>query len=576
MNTTMTWLFNVLVRNRTRFEYTWTQVSLIIAVYLVFVLNAISLWRNTSWHSMVSVLVALCAMIGLTAGVFVLLRLSNLFGLIFYKLFASFVLLSSAAASFYMVMHNVVIGYGVIASVLTTDTDLHGEQFGWRFVLWMLVFGVLPVLWLWRVRVLSTKTMRQRVQNWGVSLVIAIVCALGAFKYMDFIERKAAIATNTFAPSPSGRIAHSYVPSNWLTAVGLFAYEKSYAQNTTLFDPATAFQYQLPDLSDTYVVFIIGETTRSDHMGIFGYERDTTPKLQRESNLIALRAVSCDTATKLSLNCMFVRPQGVSDNEQRTVHEKNVFSVLRSLGLSSELFALQSEAWFYRSTQPNNFMIREMITAQLQNTGQRIDDSVFVPLIKQSIEQHPKGKHLVILHTKGSHYLYSERYPESFARFKPECKSADGQCSLASLINAYDNSVLYIDTVLTDIFGELRDKKAIVFYSSDHGESLSENMHFHATPRARAPSEQFRVPFMVWMSDSYIHANVANEQAFAQLKNLQSQKIIVSHQNIYDSVLGCLGVKSAQEEALNLQNNLCSPKWQANSVLNINQRIYSN
>ncbi len=33
------------------------------------------------------------------------------------------------------------------------------------------------------------------------------------------------------------------------------------------------------NVDDTYVVFIIGETTRWDHMGIFGYERNTTPKL---------------------------------------------------------------------------------------------------------------------------------------------------------------------------------------------------------------------------------------------------------------------------------------------------------
>ncbi len=36
------------------------------------------------------------------------------------------------------------------------------------------------------------------------------------------------------------------------------------------------------NVDDTYVVFIIGETTRWDHMGIFGYERNTTPKLAQE------------------------------------------------------------------------------------------------------------------------------------------------------------------------------------------------------------------------------------------------------------------------------------------------------
>lgn len=555
-------------------ECTLSRVSLTAAVYLAIVLNAISLWRNTDLHSMSSVGVALCTLIGLTAGAFVLLCLASLLGSVFYKVFVSFLLLCSVAASFYMVMHNVVIGYGVIASVLTTDMDLHGEQFGWRFLLWMFLLGVLPALWVWRVKIIKSDSLARRTKELGLAMAVAIALSIGSFKGMDAIERKVAKQTNTFAPSPSGRVAHSYVPSNWLAALGLFVYEKSYSQGTELLDPAAVFKYDLPDLTDTYVVFVIGETTRSDHMGIFGYERDTTPKLEQEPNLIALRGVSCDTATKLSLNCMFVRPQGVSDNEQRTVSEKNIFSVLRSLGFSSELFALQSEAWFYRSTQPNNFLIREMVTAQLQNTGQRIDDGVLIPFMKQSIEQHPKGKHLVVLHTKGSHYLYSERYPEEYAKFKPECMSADGQCTQAALINAFDNSVLYIDSMLVDLFDQLRNKKAIVFYSSDHGESLSENMHFHATPRARAPAEQFRVPFMVWMSDAYIKANPQNESAFEQLKKLQAQKVVVSHQSIYDTVLGCLGVQSAQEQALNPKNNLCSSQWQTSLTSSTNQYIY--
>ncbi|WP_219373265.1 sulfatase-like hydrolase/transferase, partial [Enterobacter sp. BIDMC 29] len=53
-------------------------------------------------------------------------------------------------------------------------------------------------------------------------------------------------------------------------------------------------------IDDTYVVFVIGETTRWDHMGILGYDRDTTPKLAQEKNLVAYRGYSCDTATKLS------------------------------------------------------------------------------------------------------------------------------------------------------------------------------------------------------------------------------------------------------------------------------------
>ena len=46
--------------------------------------------------------------------------------------------------------------------------------------------------------------------------------------------------------------------------------------------------------------------TRSDAEAII--------KLAQEKNLVAFRGYSCDTATKLSLRCMFVRQGGADDN----------------------------------------------------------------------------------------------------------------------------------------------------------------------------------------------------------------------------------------------------------------------
>lgn len=60
--------------------------------------------------------------------------------------------------------------------------------------------------------------------------------------------------------------------------------------------------------------------------------------------------------------------------------------------------------------------------------------------------KHPKGRQVVVLRTKGSHFSQASRYPREFARYQPECSGLDGTCSTAELINAYDNSVLYSDT----------------------------------------------------------------------------------------------------------------------------------
>ncbi len=36
------------------------------------------------------------------------------------------------------------------------------------------------------------------------------------------------------------------------------------------------------------------------------------------------------------------------------------------------------------------------------------------------------------------------------------------------------------------VIDQVRDKKAIVFYAADHGESINEREHLHGTPRGTA------------------------------------------------------------------------------------------
>ncbi|KYI90979.1 hypothetical protein AIZ10_23315, partial [Salmonella enterica subsp. enterica serovar Typhimurium] len=77
------------------------------------------------------------------------------------------------------------------------------------------------------------------------------------------------------------------------------------SDNNSLISPARKLTKVAPkEGDDTYVVIIIGEPTRWDHMGIIGYERNTTTKLAQEKNLAEIRGKSSDTATKLTILSM--------------------------------------------------------------------------------------------------------------------------------------------------------------------------------------------------------------------------------------------------------------------------------
>ncbi|WP_455818660.1 kdo(2)-lipid A phosphoethanolamine 7''-transferase [Pseudomonas cerasi] len=547
--------------------FTQQKLSLLLAVYIGLFLNLPVFYRRfapfLAKFEMMQWLSALAEGVAAILLTFFLLRLLSLGGKMFWRITASLLVLVSVSASYYMAFFNVVIGYGIVASVMTTDTDLSKEVVGYHFVLWMVLVSLIPLALIWwsnlRMTLLEQlKTPGQRIKP-ILTLLLALLLTWGPIRYFDKVQSANEKLTNVDLPSYGGVVAHSYLPSNWLTAVGLFAYT-SYDEkmdSDDLFDPAKHFTYKAPEgLDDTYVVFVIGETTRWDHMGLLGYERDNTPKLSKEKNLVAFRGESCDTSTKLSLRCMFVREGGTMDNPGRTLKEQNVFSVLKSLGWSSDLFAMQSEVWFYNNTNADSYAFREQIGSEKRNQGKSVDDMLLIPELKSSIDDHPKGKHLVILHTKGSHYLYSQRYPREFARYQPECMGVDDTCSKAMLINAYDNSILYVDTMLDSVFDQLRDKKAIVFYAADHGESISENMHLHGTPRNMAPPEQFRVPMIVWASDKYL-ADPAARSAFERLQAEQKAGKTHRHVELFDTIMGCLGYTSP-DGGIKQANNWCA------------------
>jgi len=79
----------------------------------------------------------------------------------------------------------------------------------------------------------------------------------------------------------------------------------------------------------------------------------------------------------------------------------------------------------------------------------------------------------------------------------------------------------------------------VLLYVSDHGESLGEGgLYLHGAPYMLAPSEQTKVPMMIWMSDGYADANRIERDCLAA----QAQTGRFSHDNLFSTVLGAMHV----------------------------------
>lgn len=113
----------------------------------------------------------------------------------------------------------------------------------------------------------------------------------------------------------------------------------------------------------------------------------------------------------------------------------------------------------------------------------------------------PEKNNFVVLHLKGSHFNYTNRYTPNYAA---ACKLTDGDDT-----QNYRNSIHYTDHILHSFFDYAHRKLnlAAMVYFSDHGA-----MPDHRRMPYFLGFGMVRIPLWVYLSDNYIerHRNVAN------------------------------------------------------------------
>ncbi len=253
---------------------------------------------------------------------------------------------------------------------------------------------------------------------------------------------------------------------------------------------------QVPD--SLTVVFVIGESLRSDHLGINGYKRNTTPYLFQEDIISYINVYSKQAHTNASIPYIMTRADSLHEN--RAFQERSFIDLFEACDFRSIWLANQESADTYI------YFMHECDSLQyvnMEKSSYVFDmwlDGSLLPLFDNFLQKN-NPKNLVILHTIGSHWYYNSHFPEEFKIYQPITKSRIiSSSSEEELINSYDNTVVYTDFFLYSLIDRLRNKNAVLIYLSDHGENLGEdNVWLHAVD---APFVH-RPACLVWMSPIY-------------------------------------------------------------------------
>ncbi|MDB4997603.1 MAG: sulfatase [Myxococcaceae bacterium] len=250
-----------------------------------------------------------------------------------------------------------------------------------------------------------------------------------------------------------------------------------------------------PPEPEVYVL-ILGESSRPHDWGIYGYPRDTTPHLRSEQNLVVFRdVVSQASFTKASVPLVITRAHAA--DQDRAGHEKSIVSVFREVGFRTYWLSTQTRDPFTGAinrysgeADDQTFVERQHDEALLGMTQAALDDT-----------RATGGKKFLVIHMMGSHFTYTNRYPPPFAVFPDQ---GAGLTERDVLRNSYDNTIVYTDHVLSEIFQKLKrvPGMAAALYVSDHGDNIKDDDrqlfgHFHSN------EFDLPVPMLFWFSDAY-------------------------------------------------------------------------
>lgn len=281
-------------------------------------------------------------------------------------------------------------------------------------------------------------------------------------------------------------------------------------------------------------VLIVGESSRRSSWSAYGYARPTTPYIDSiRSQLILFRDAVADA--NLTEHAVPIILTGVlPERLAATTFHGNLLDLAKEAGYSTTWLLNQDVSIttalgiradhfeFPPDPKPGIF-------------GRLVQDGALLPAYRREIARTGSPR-FIAMHIMGSHWEYYRRYPASFERFG----SARGLSTLSialdraatrqSMVDTYDNSVLYTDWLLGQVIEQARalTVPATVTFIPDHGEELSlfdQGHAGHGDPVYRPL--QYQIPAFVWTNEAYrrSHPQVAAAIEHNAVREIRSHNV---------------------------------------------------
>lgn len=277
------------------------------------------------------------------------------------------------------------------------------------------------------------------------------------------------------------------------------------------------------------LVLVIGESTSRQRMGIYGYDRSTTPQIEQFKKENPEFLVFNDVVSSRPYTIEILQQALTFADEQHPdlyLKKPSLIHLMKQAGYKTfwitnqqtmtkrntmlTMFSKQADEQFYMNNDRNQ-------------SSRQYDSSVFEPF--REVLNDPAQKKFIVIHLLGTHMKYSLRYPkdEQWNYFKDKDKIAfkiDDE--KLDYYNSYDNAIRYNDYVTTTLFNLFKNSQenGFMLYFSDHGEDVYQSPPHDVLGRnEKAPTQtMYTIPFMLWQSPKWRASHPNNYQSYVERK----------------------------------------------------------
>ena len=392
-------------------------------------------------------------------------------------------------------------------------------------------------------------SFQQRVRHWAMQIgAIGLFCLLASYLVVDDYRMR-----NQLYPVN--------VCYNLYLAFERNAASENYreASQDFKFDARSEHSATAPEV----YVMVVGETARAHNFSLYSYPRNTNPLLSKTPGIKAFPNVTTQSNTTHKSVPMLLSAASAEDFE-RLFHEKGILAAFKEAGFHTVFISNQlpnhSFIDFLGEQADEHYFLKKEDASQGNHYDedllQKLDEILPLADASSSAHYHYRYRKLfVVLHSYGSHYNYQERYPRSFAYFKPDSRSEAKSENRRDLLNAYDNTIRYTDYILHGIIERLQKWEGVqtktdgvydqptsaMLYTSDHGENIFDDersLFLHAAPKAS--DYELHVPFIIWTSAGFSKQYPDILKALGENRSKQVQSSL----SAFHTMLGIGGIQT--------------------------------